>query len=229
MHHAWNISVRFLTFTILSLWMTAAAAVDGVIEISEPTTITEPGSYRLTQSIEVATGVIPSAINIQTSNVSVDLNGFTISYVGPPDFTDGIAVAPLARNVEIRNGAITGFSRYGIFFPAGPNPQDNDAEATLSNLRITQNSAAGISIEVRRGALIQSCVVANNGNWGIRMSTGQLLNSTVINNANFGLLGATSTGYGSNVFFGNNDGGAQVSAGPKEIGTNVCGTNTTCP
>ena len=211
MQHACKNTVRLLGFTVLSLWMAAAVAVDGVIEISAPTTISEPGSYRLTQNIEHADTVI----RITVSKVSLDLNGFTISHVGDQP-ADGIAVNPLVRNVEIRNGAITGFTRY-------------DAESILSNLRITQNGAAGISIEVRRGALVQSCVVANNGSWGIRMDTGQLLNSTVINNANFGLLGAASTGYGQNVFFGNNAGGAQVSAAPKEIGVNICGTNTTCP
>ena len=215
---------RLLVLTLLSLWMATAAAVDGVIEISQPLIISEPGSYRLTRNIETT----DDAITITVSNVTLDLNGFTISYVGPQNFADGVAVVPAARNVEIMNGVITGFSRYGIFFPAGPAPQ-TDAEATLSNLRITQNGVSGISIEVRHGALISDCVVANNGNYGIRMSTGLLLNSTVINNASFGLLGASSTGYRSNVFFGNNAGGAQVSATPKQIGENICGTSTVCP
>ncbi len=225
MHRTRIALARLFIVTLLSLWTAAAVAVDGVIEISEPTIISEPGSYRLTQNIEH----VSSVITITVSNVSLDLNGFTVSYVGPPNLADGIAVSPTVRNVEIKNGAITGFSRYGIFFPAGPNPLDNDAQAILSDLRISQNNAAGISIEVRRGVLIRDSVIANNGNWGIRMGTGQLLNSTVINNASFGLLGAASTGYGTNVFFGNNVGGAQVSASPKQIGINVCGTNTTCP
>jgi hypothetical protein len=224
MQYAWNSSVRFLIYATLLLWVSAVAAVDGVIEISAPTVISEPGSYRLTQNITSE----DTAIQITVSNVSLDLNGFTLLYDGTA-LADGIAVFPTVRNIEISNGAITGFSRYGIFFPAGSNPLDNDAEASLSDLRITGNGAAGISIEVRRGVLIRSCVVANNGNWGIRMGTGQLLDSTVINNASFGLLGATSTGYGANVLFGNNGGAAQVSASPNEIGINICGTNTACP
>ena len=215
---------RLLALTVLSLWMATAAAVDGVIEISGPMIINEPGSYRLTRNIETTN----IAITITVSNVTLDLNGFTLSFVGSQSFVDGVLVYPTARNVEIKNGVITGYSRYGIFFPAGPSPQ-TDAEANLSNLRITQNGAAGISIEARLGALISDCVVANNGNWGIRMSTGLLLNSTVINNANFGLFGATSTGYRSNVFFGNNAGNDQVSAAPKQIGENICGFSTVCP
>lgn len=216
---------RLLTLTVLSLWMAAAVAVDGVIEISKPMIISESGSYRLTQDIVHSGGI--AAIRIEVSDVSLDLNGFTLSYTGSSN-ADGVSVTPTARNVEIKNGAITGFSRYGIFFPAGPSPQ-TDAEAILSKLRITQNGAAGISIEVRQGALISDCVVANNGSWGIRMATGLLLNSTVINNTNFGLWGAASTGYGSNVFSGNNGGAAQVSLLPKQIGTNICGTSTVCP
>jgi hypothetical protein len=225
MHHIRIILTRFLTITVFTLWTAVAMAVDGVIEISGPTNITESGSYRLTQNISHT----DSAIRIQVSNVSLDLNGFTISFVGTTNFADGIAVNPTVRNVEIKNGAITGFTRYGIFFPAGPNPLDNDAQAIMSDLRITQNNAAGISVEARRGVLIRDSVIANNGSWGVRMGTGQLLNSTVINNADFGLLGANNTGYGANVFFGNNGGGAQVSASPKQIGINICGTNTTCP
>ncbi len=224
MHRTQVTFTRLLALTFLSLWMTTATAVDGVIEISEPMIISEPGSYRLTRNIETT----DTAITISVSNVTLDLNGFTISYVGPQDFADGVSVYTTARNVEIKNGVITGFSRYGIFFPAGPTPQ-TDAEANLSNLRITQNGVSGISIEVRRGALISDCVLANNGSYGIRMSTGLLINSTVINNASYGLLGASSTGYRSNVFFGNNAGGAQVSVTPKQIGENICGISTVCP
>lgn len=225
MQHTRIILTQFLAITVFTLWTAVAMAVDGVIEISGPTNITESGSYRLTQNVAHT----DSAIRIQASDVSLDLNGFTISFVGTASFNDGIAVDPTVRNIEIKNGTITGFTRYGIFFPAGPTPLDNDAQSILSRLRVTQNGAAGISVEVRRGVLIRDSVIANNGNWGVRMGTGQLLDSTVINNASFGLLGATSTGYGSNVFFGNNAGGAQVSASPKQIGINVCGTNTTCP
>jgi len=204
-----------------------AVAVDGVIEISGPLRITEPGSYRLTQDI-VHSG-ISAAIRIEVSDVSLDLNGFTLSYTGSTSTADGVSVDPAARNVEIKNGAIKGFNRHGIFFPAGPTPQ-TDAEATLSNLRVTQNDSSGIRIEVRNGVLIRDSVVANNGDYGIRMSTGQLLNSTVINNTNnYGLLGGASTGYGSNVFSGNNGGAAQVSPTPKQIGINICGASTTCP
>ncbi len=224
MQNARNILTRLLALTALSLWAVVAVAVDGVIEVSGPTNIEKPGSYRLTQNIEATSG---TAIRVLVSDVSLDLNGFTISYTGQSS-ADGISVSPDVRNVEIRNGGITGFSRHGIFFPAGPDPQ-TDAEAILSKLRITQNASNGIRIEVRQGALIRDVVVANNGGIGIRMAAGQLLNSTVINNANFGLFGTNSTGYGSNVFTGNNGGAAQVSATPKQIGINICGTSTTCP
>ena len=216
---------RLFAITVFSFWAPVAAAVDGVIEISQPLNITAPGSYRLTQNIQ-STG---TAIRINASNVTVDLNGFTLSQVGASQFEDGISVSSIVRNIEIKNGAITGFTRHGIFFPAGPNPLDNDAEVILSRLRITQNGSVGINIESRRGALIRDSVVSNNGFWGVRMGTGQLLNSTVINNADLGLVGVVNTGYSSNVFFGNNGAGAQVSPVPTQIGTNICGNNTVCP
>ncbi len=71
-----------------------ALAVDGVIEINQtcavntgcsvgdsaglPVSITNPGSYRLTSNLTTGSKQV-TAILITTSDVTVDLNGFTIA------------------------------------------------------------------------------------------------------------------------------------------------------
>ncbi len=57
---------------------------------------------------------------------------------------------------------------------------------------------------------------------GQSLVTGNRVTSNTLNGLNAG----TTTAYGGNVFTGNSAG--DVSGGI-EIGTNVCGTNTTCP
>lgn len=82
-----------LALIVLGLWSTAAGAVDGVLEINAacaasgcfagdaaglPVTLTAPGSYRLTSSL-----ILPDAdttgIYVQADDVSIDLNGFSIT------------------------------------------------------------------------------------------------------------------------------------------------------
>jgi len=84
---------RLLAVTVLTLWMAAAAAVDGVIEINQarafvggvtptdtpgfPVTIGESGSYRLTGDLKVQ-DANTTAIVVSASDVTIDFNGFGI-------------------------------------------------------------------------------------------------------------------------------------------------------
>src|SRR5438552_2189365 len=91
----------------LSLAASPTYAVDGVVLIDQtmvPLTITDPGSYRLSSNVAVTGSA--TAISIQSNDVSLDLNGFTVSGDATP-FSDGIFV--YATNVEIRNGTVRGF------------------------------------------------------------------------------------------------------------------------
>ena len=76
----------------------------GRIPIFEPTTILQAGHYVLTR--DVSSSSVP-VINIVASNVSLDLNGRTVSSsatsgIGTIDIADG------AVDVSIRNGRVTG-------------------------------------------------------------------------------------------------------------------------
>lgn len=87
---------------------------------SLPTAITIQGSYCLTQefSVNLATG---NAIEIQTNNVVIDLNGHKIGNLaaGKGTLAEGI-VASGRQNITIRNGTIRGFRHAIIFFRTRP-------------------------------------------------------------------------------------------------------------
>jgi hypothetical protein len=98
---------------VLCLLFTAGAmAGDGAIEIWEPTTITESGSYVVTRDITA----LLTIITITADNVDVDLNGFTLN-------TDTITHAAIhisapAKNVTIENGTVVGgggiYAEWGV-------------------------------------------------------------------------------------------------------------------
>src|SRR5579871_6824042 len=104
-----------------------ASAVDGVVLINQSTVmaaggfpykITQPGSYRLSGNLQV-TALNTDAIDIQANNVTLDLNGFSIS--GPVTCTGGGAslgcgpsslgkgISSTGTNIIVRNGSVVGF------------------------------------------------------------------------------------------------------------------------
>jgi len=76
-----------------------------------PFTITQPGSYYLTGNVSVGTAA-SSAIVISASNVTLDLNGFTISSSTPIGAGSGVFIDPPSRAVTVRNGRIQGATVY---------------------------------------------------------------------------------------------------------------------
>lgn len=70
---------------------------------SAPFTINATGSYFLTGSLTVAGG---DAITIAADNVSLDLNGFTITSTAASATGSGILLSGTRRNITVRNGFI---------------------------------------------------------------------------------------------------------------------------
>lgn len=107
---------QLVRFFMMALAPACAFAVDGVTLLNQstvvaaggfPYTISQPGSYKLAGNLLVDGG--KNGIVITSSNVTLDLNGFTIS----PRASSLTAVGVLAQNLQtitIRNGAITGFN-----------------------------------------------------------------------------------------------------------------------
>src|SRR5205085_3321009 len=71
---------------------------------SAPFNITSSGSYYLTQNLTVASG---TAISIAASNVTLNLNGFTISSTeSPAGSSSAVLIGNGLANITVLNGAI---------------------------------------------------------------------------------------------------------------------------
>jgi hypothetical protein len=215
-------------------------AVDGVVLIDEaavlaggitpadgpgyPVTISEPGSYRLSENLKVPAGV--SGFWIETDDATLDLNGFTILGAGPGSgFADGIFI--FGNNVEVRRGTVREFGRHGIFSRnAGKCFDCIDAEG----VRIVDVRAIGNRLE-SQGGLVEGCSAHTNGNAGINgQGNGTLVkNSVARNNKTYGFIGSSNTGLRSNVATANNGGDLNPQMlGGVNLGENLCGT-AVCP
>lgn len=148
---------------------------------SLPYDITTPGSYYLTSDLNGATG-----INIMTSNVTLDLNGYAIRGT-PGNNSQGIEVTTTATNIHVRNGSVVNWGREGIKAVAA-------TSSTFSQLHIISSALDGIAtgnnvilisvlvsgsgfdgIDAGQSNTINTCVTYNNGNDGIEADPGSNL------------------------------------------------------
>jgi hypothetical protein len=74
--------------------------------------ITQPGSYYLTGDVGGGAGL--SGIEIDSNNVTLDLNGYTIQGTGSTSL-HGVFVQNYRVSVSIRNGVITNWGRNGVY------------------------------------------------------------------------------------------------------------------
>lgn len=260
-----------IVLAVLLVAAPAAHAVDGVLEIHPacvadgcfpgdgpgfPVEISEPGSYRLTGSLEVpdanttaiqvVTEPPPSLTTVQEVTVTIDLNGFeivgpTVCELGgscsPTGSGDGIQEVGSVR-MTIRNGAIRGMGDDGVDIGPG----------LVESVHATHNGSAGI----RTGAgVVRGCAASHNGSAGVSVSfalvegnqvrsnlgdgvfcddEALVAHNAAWNNDEFGLSASGDCGYVDNSFAANNGGNSnpQVSGGV-DLGSNLCGTDTSCP
>lgn len=161
-------------------------------------TITEPGSYYLTGNVEVGPG---HGILINSSNVTLDLNGFClISKTHSPASGRAIYLGANVASIIIKNGTITGGA---IRTTNGPNPwdasflnqgwsygiQDTSAAPAMgvlvSNVTIVSCRTSAISLD--GPGVIQNVVVTGNGDSGIRVKEGNVVQSSSTRNGGTGI------------------------------------------
>ena len=204
-----------LLVSTLLLFSTYIFAVDGVVLINQasvmaaggfPYQINASGSYRLSSNL-VPPG-FADAIHINADNVTLDLNGFSISGSGTctgqtPNITcsDLFAngVFATTNNITVRNGSITGMGT-AVYMGEG---QGNLAE----ELHVSQ---------VSQGIIIQSGIARRNtvtlaASIGITARGSTVIENVLVNNG-FGFSGLHGFGLdcifspcvvGSNIFSGN--------------------------
>ena len=179
-------------------------AVIGIGQPSSfPIVINLPGSYKLVSNI-TQTNTDQHAITITTSDVTLDLNGFTIDGPGSGGI-NGIHVNSLSYggtiyNIEIKNGTVKDFSS-GIIV--------NDVGGIkLSDLKCYNNLVYGIGLGDTDVALIKDTGCNLNGFSGISINTessgGLLYHNICVGNISSGIECNGNAYYiHDNVSFGN--------------------------
>jgi hypothetical protein len=233
----------FLILTMLFGLVGSSQAVDGVVLIDQakalaggvtpgdspgfPVRINQSGSYRLSGNLTVP-DANTTGISISASNVTLDLNGFSI--LGPTvcDFNPTLTCAPTGNgsgvhtiygyeNIVVKNGFIQGMGLDGI---------------SLGSLNIIVDKMV-VSNNGGNGIFCHSCIVTNsiafkNLGYGIVGSTSLFLGNRATGNHNYGLSGEFGTGYSNNVLSGNEVGNVSPGPGFFQLGPNVCG-GALCP
>lgn len=180
-------------------------AVDGVILINQnaalagipatddapgfPVTIEIPGSYRLSSNL-----IVPdrdtTAIQILTSNVTIDLNGFSIT--GPVECTgfpvtscgpiaNGAGISALIdrNNISIFNGTIQAMGA-GINLNGG-------THILIEKIHAVNNHGDGILLPGTIDAKVLSCTASENGGMGIAGGGGVISGNTANGNGSDGI------------------------------------------
>ena len=234
----------FLILSILFGLVDSSEAVDGVVLIDQakalaggvtpgdgpgfPVYINQPGSYRLSGNLTVP-DADTTAISIFGSNVTLDLNGFSI--LGPtvctynPTLTctpTGFGVGVRAysseyHNIVVKNGIVQGMGGHGIELSSYNN--------IVEKMVVFGNGGHGI---VCQGGIVINSTVNRNLGYGIVGGTSLFLGNRATGNHNYGLAGEFGTGYANNVAYGNEVGDVSSTPGFVQIGPNVCGI-TLCP
>ena len=139
---------------------------------SLPFAITVPGYYYVTRPLTGLAG--QAGITISTSNVTLDLGGFTLGGGSTPG--DGISVGAL-RNINIRNGAVRGWSN-GIAALACGN-------CRVDHVQASSNTVDGI--DIGPGSEITDCNASLNGLYGIYVDHAAVRRCTATENTIVGI------------------------------------------
>lgn len=174
--HRMRGSIHILCGFVLSASL--ALAGDGRIEISQssiPLTITNSGSYLLTENVTGSSG--SNAITIAASDVSLDLNGFALN--GVAGSLSGVAVSGGRINVAIQNGTIRNWGQHGVSAGAASN-------SAVRKLKVSRNTLDGIILG--SGSMVHECLVSDNGVDGIDVSSQSLVTGSASrNNGQYGI------------------------------------------
>ncbi|ANB18505.1 right-handed parallel beta-helix repeat-containing protein [Dokdonella koreensis] len=241
-----DFSARKLVLVPLGVLVFAGAAA-AQTPVSPPTswplTITAPGSYQLTANMLAP--AVSSAIVINASNVTLDLNGFVVSQGGlvtpcGPDTATGYGstcsssagpslIVGNGRNITIKNGIVTNGPASGI--EINFSPTNGEVGVVFEDLRVTGNRGAGI-ITFGNGSRFTNVDVSYNAGDGIRASEATFNDVSVNWNDGNGIIAGGDRGQGTSItvrsngmygIFGAGLFDKVVAAGNRDAGLNVAG------
>jgi hypothetical protein len=137
--------VLFITLMVRAATLEAATVITSL-----PYNITTQGSYIINQNLKASW----HGIKVQANNVTIDLNGYTISgnntSSGHGVYMNG------RRNVEIRNGTIRNFGSNGIYEESASGNSHR-----VINVRVMNNRGWGIYLE-GSNHMVRDCTASSN-------------------------------------------------------------------
>lgn len=189
------------TFTVLSNFGNLITAVSKCSEFfitqaqvgTTGYTITTPGIYQLSSDIifnPTTSGT--AAITINTSNVTLDLQGFSLIQNNSTSETIGIECKFNTSDITIRNGAIVGVTGSGVSNSIVVGSLNSDI--TITNLQIIAPGALGIHLASTNNFFISGVEVLGTTT-GISLNTvngGQISGSSIIQSTACGISLVTS-------------------------------------
>jgi hypothetical protein len=202
---------------LLVVGIRTVEAVDGQVLISQasvtaaggfPYRITQSGSYKLSSNI-IVSGFDTDAIQIFADNVTLDLNGFSITgpWFAASGHVNGTGIYSPNSNITISNGKTTGFPQ-GIFLKG--------SSAVVERVTVTGND---FGIDSWGDSTFVDRITARNNRLGIYFQgSGMITNSMLSQNTSFGIYVGVAGGYGANTILSN---GVDV-VGGTSMGNNVC-------
>ena len=160
-------------------YVIAGGAGVGTKITTTPFTIEDPGFYYLGKNLD-------GRIYIQSSNVTLDLMGFTLTGTGAGSGT-GITISGVLKNVEIRNGTVRRFvDGIGAYFVDPP-----ELCHRITNVRVMENTQTGIRL-AGSGHTIKGCTAYDN-DVGIYCSNSLLIHNVSTLNSTTNISGAGNT------------------------------------
>ena len=151
----------------------------------QPIIITEPGSYYLLYNIDMTAETGTTAITISVSDVTIDLNGYTIRGPGKnaPGWSSGIYAANNVDRVTVLNGSVRGWPGYGI--------QLLGRSSRIKDVKCVANGYDGIN--VGENSNVSGCYASNNGDDGIHVGKGSLITDCAAYNNIYGIYAPNRT------------------------------------
>ena len=185
MKSLFNALFFIVMMSVLTFDPKIALAYDGRTELSSadevPIVLSQPGSYVLTSNLSV-TMVDIQAIIVICNDVTIDLNGFTISGPNSTENLYGCGIFAVGREtVTIQNGRIWGFA---IGINLSRDYENNIGSGHLIDHIQTPNNDTGIIVS---GGIVSNCTSNNNRSYGFRIADGVIENCVANHNGTRGI------------------------------------------
>ncbi len=191
--------MKTIILMIVSVMLASMVYADGQINIAySPYTINQPGSYIVVCNITA--GSTNPTITINTSDVTIDLNGHTL--YGVQHNIDGIYSAVGNNNITVTNGVVRDWGYSGIAL-YGNNVQVSKVKSynngyqgfylVGTSMRVMDciaDSNTQNGIEIGNAGIITGCIATNNGFEGIKVdgNSCQIIQNNANNNGDFVFL-----------------------------------------